>query len=241
MSEPRKIWYKLRGALIVPLYLIAVFYDQGDVCNPWLILPLGTALFGAGWFLRIYAQMHLHYRLKAHKTLTTTGPYVHVRNPIYIGNTLILVGINVLSGLLWFVPIMILGCAFTYHMTVLYEEGHLIEKYGEPYKAFIASIPRWMPRFSTPDDIPKQDVREFIVPSIHAELHILWLLVPLIIKELIFRLYLGVNRWYKPLGKLWGLYHNLPLLSIRPYLYGVQINVRTGLDTQYPGFGIPRT
>ncbi|MEA2101787.1 MAG: isoprenylcysteine carboxylmethyltransferase family protein [Thermodesulfobacteriota bacterium] len=152
MSETRKIWYKLRGALIVPLYLIAVFYDQGDVCNPWMILPLGTALFGAGWFLRIYAQMHLHYRLKAHKTLTMTGPYVHVRNPI--GNTLILVGINVLSGLLWFVPIMILGCAFTYHMTVLYEEGHLIEKYGEPYKAFIASIPRWIPRFSTPNRHP---------------------------------------------------------------------------------------
>ncbi|MGI6398332.1 MAG: methyltransferase family protein [Desulfomonilia bacterium] len=89
--------------------------------------------------------MHLHYRLKVHKTLTLTGPYLYVRNPIYIGNTLILAGITVLAGLLWFVPVMVIACGFTYHMTVLYEEGHLTRKYGQGYVEFLERIPRWLP------------------------------------------------------------------------------------------------
>lgn len=184
MSEPGVIWFRLRGALIVPFYLFSIFWDGGDVSDPRLIYPLGAVLFALGLYLRIWSQMHLHYRLKTHKVLTLTGPYVYVRNPIYIGNTFILAGITVLAGLLWFVPIMILGCAFTYHMTVLYEESHLKEKYGQGYLEFMDRIPRWMPSFKNIGDNQGADMKEFLLPSILAELHILLLLVPLILKEM---------------------------------------------------------
>ncbi|MGC9325718.1 MAG: methyltransferase family protein [Desulfomonilia bacterium] len=184
MGEPRKIWYKLRGALIVPFYLFAIFWDRGDVQIPWIIYPLGAVLFALGLFLRVWAQVHLHYRLKEHKKLTLTGPYVYVRNPIYIGNTAILVGITVLAGLLWFVPVMIIACAFTYHMTVLYEEDHLKRKYGQGYVEFLEKIPRWLPRFSGVTAAPSDSLGTYLLQSIRAELHILLLLIPLILKEI---------------------------------------------------------
>ncbi|HOD72176.1 MAG TPA: isoprenylcysteine carboxylmethyltransferase family protein [Deltaproteobacteria bacterium] len=181
MGEPRKIWYRLRGALIVPFYLFVLFYSRGEFTNPMISHPIGAILFGAGLALRIWAQMHLHYRLKTHKILTLTGPYRYVRNPIYIGNTLILVGITVLEGLLWFVPIMLLACAFTYHMTVLYEEGHLTRKYGQGYVDFLNRVPRWLPRRSPVKTVPAARTGPYFWQSMAAELHILLLLIPLIL------------------------------------------------------------
>ncbi|HDP25207.1 MAG TPA: isoprenylcysteine carboxylmethyltransferase family protein [Deltaproteobacteria bacterium] len=184
MGEQGKIWYRLRGALIVPFYLFAIFFEHGDVEIPMLIYPLGIILFAFGLFLRIWAQVHLHYRLKAHKKLTLTGPYVYVRNPIYIGNTFILAGITVLAGLLWFVPVMVLACAFTYHMTVLYEEGHLKRKYGQGYIEFLEKVPRWVPRFDGARTEHSENLRAYILPSIKAELHILLLVIPVVLHEI---------------------------------------------------------
>jgi len=184
MSEPGIIWFRLRGLLIVPFFLFSILWDGGEVNNLSLRYSLGAVLFAIGLYLRIWSQMHLHYRLKTHKVLTLTGPYVHVRNPIYIGNTFILTGITVLAGLLWFVPIMILACAFTYHQTVLYEESHLKEKYGQGYIEFMDRVPRWMPVFKGVEERPGKNMQEFFWPSIFAELHILLLLVPLILKEI---------------------------------------------------------
>ena len=152
MSEPKKIWYRLRGALIVPFYLFALLFNNGEINNPWVIYPLGTVLFMLGLGLRIWAQMHLHYRLKVHKTLTLTGPYLYVRNPIYIGNTLILAGITVSR------PAVVRAChgdrmRFTYHMTVLYEEGTSPGSTGR-----VMSNPRkntpWLPRLRPAQDAP---------------------------------------------------------------------------------------
>lgn len=185
MSEQLKIWYRLRGALIVPCCIFIMFCSFGEVEDMHLIIPIGGALFAFGLFLRIWAQIHLHYRLKEHKKLTLTGPYVYVRNPIYIGNTFILAGITVLSELVWFVPFMIVTCAFTYHMTVLYEESHLAMKYGQGYKDFLRNVPRWIPRFRDTEIEGSGSFRKFILPSILAELHILLLLAMPVSKELL--------------------------------------------------------
>ncbi len=185
MKESYKVWYRLRGALIVPFYLFIVFWSVGEVEQNHIVFPLGGLLFGFGLFIRIWAQVHLHYRLKEHKKLTLTGPYRYVRNPIYIGNTLALAGVTVLSELLWFVPVMLMACAFTYHMTVLYEERHLAVKYGQDYVDFTHRVPRWIPRFPGVKAEANGNFRKYLFPSILAELHILLLTLPPILKELL--------------------------------------------------------
>jgi len=183
MNERNRIWYKLRGILIAPVYLLSIFCTYLET-EHWLVLAFGLVSFLAGFFLRVWSQMHLHYRLKEHKILTSTGPYACVRNPIYIGNTLILTGTTLLSELLWLAPIMIATCMITYSLVVRYEESHLTEKYGTPYLEYLKRVPRWFPSFAREAGSAKRVQWEFLIPSIWAEAHIILLLIPPLLKEL---------------------------------------------------------
>jgi protein-S-isoprenylcysteine O-methyltransferase Ste14 len=60
--------------------------------NDVLLWPLGLVLFLAGWAVRIWAQQHVGCRPKSARALATSGPYAVVRNPLYLGNTLIILG-----------------------------------------------------------------------------------------------------------------------------------------------------
>lgn len=181
----RKQWvYRIRGLLMLPPAIFIVLFSYGEFEKDALVWPIGLAIFAAGMALRIWAQMHLHYRLRVHKKLTITGPYVYVRNPIYIANTLLMLGLTVTSELAWFLPIMLLWCIVLYRYVVRTEEAHLLEKYGEPYGHFIETVPRWIPKIGK-DRSAKPRVAGFFWSSVAAELHCLLWLIPLIGKELI--------------------------------------------------------
>lgn len=180
---PGHIWYKLRGAIFLPPFLVMTFCLLGETETDAVIWPVGLTLFAIGFAIRTWAQIHLGYRLAKHKDLTTTGPYVYVRNPIYIGNTLVILGACVLSELIWFVPVMIVWCIVGYTLVIRYEERHLLEKYGQPYADFLAAVPRWIPKFSR-KTAEKPETRGLFWPSVGAELHNFLYLLPVIAKEL---------------------------------------------------------
>jgi protein-S-isoprenylcysteine O-methyltransferase Ste14 len=183
ISERYRPWYRVRGLLMAPMFLVMVLCFWHECEDHALQFTLGPGLFAAGLALRIWSQMHLHYRLDVRKVLTTTGPYAWVRNPIYIGNTLILMGICVLSELVWFVPGVLLICAAVYSMVVRYEEAHLTRKYGRPYLDYMAAVPRWLPR--APRENEPADVGRFFWPSVGVELYnLFWFAIP-IVKEII--------------------------------------------------------
>ncbi len=185
MKEPYRAIYKIRGILMVPpfLFLLFVFFRETEQDN--IIWPAGLAIFGIGVLLRVWAQTHLHYRLKVRKTLTTTGPYACIRNPIYVGNTVMMLGLTVLSELLWFLPVMFFWCVIVYSLVVRREEAHLLGKYGEPYAEYLRKVPRWMPGVMTDRNRAgrSRQGRSFLWPSIVAELHCFLWLIPLVAKE----------------------------------------------------------
>lgn len=184
MRERYLLIYKLRGILMVPPVAFMVLVCSHETEWDGLVWPLGLALFLGGIAMRIWAQMHLHYRLRVRKKLTTTGPYSVVRNPIYIANTSILLGLTVLSELIWFVPVMLLWSMTVYGLVVRREEAHLLEKYGTLYEEYRRAVPRWVPR--GPRHSPAgADVRRFLAPSVATELHCLLWVLPFIGKELV--------------------------------------------------------
>lgn len=184
MPERYHFAYRFRGVLMAPPYLFmcCVFLKEWEVDA--IIWPLGLMVFGLGVALRIWAQMHLHYRLSVHKQLTTTGPYRWTRNPIYLANATMLLGLTVLSELLWFLLVMLLWCAVVYYFVVRREEAHLLEKYGEPYAQYLARVPRWAPQLP-PRRKGAAGAAGFLLPSIRAEVNCLLLLIPLVGKEVI--------------------------------------------------------
>lgn len=81
------------------------------------------------------------------KELLVSGLYRYVRNPMYIGILLILLGEAFLFcslALLFYSVIMLV----VFHLfVVLYEEPTLAKKFGESYRRYCLEVPRWLPRF----------------------------------------------------------------------------------------------
>jgi protein-S-isoprenylcysteine O-methyltransferase Ste14 len=80
------------------------------------------------------------------KELVVGGLYKIVRNPMYIGILLILLG-----HIFWFQSIWLVlyaVCVFiAFHLfVVFYEEPTLRKKFGDSYKRFSQRVPRWIPR-----------------------------------------------------------------------------------------------
>jgi protein-S-isoprenylcysteine O-methyltransferase Ste14 len=176
--------FKRRGFIMAPPLIFAALCTWNETENDFIIFGLGGSVFFAGLLLRIWSQMHLHYRLKVRKILTTTGPYAYVRNPIYIGNTIMLIGAVIMSELLWLAPFMLIYCVAGYNVVVQFEESHLLDKYGASYGEYLSKVPRWFPDFSGAARTII-NTRRFLGPSLLAEAPSLLLLLPFIIKELL--------------------------------------------------------
>jgi len=175
--------YRFRGVLISPPLIFAVLCFSHETEIDWLVWPLGGLIFLLGLSLRVWAQQHIQRRLKVQRYLATTGPYSFVRNPLYIGNMLMCLGVTVASELLWLVPIVLLWCAVIYSFVVRYEERYLLARYGQAYRSYMLEIPRWFPRTICFRDIGL--INEYFRVSIVSEYHCLLLLLPYLIKEII--------------------------------------------------------
>jgi protein-S-isoprenylcysteine O-methyltransferase Ste14 len=178
-----QIAYRRRGFLVSPPLIVALFCSSLETEMDYFIWPIGIGLAFAGMILRIWAQQHLRYRLKVKKCLTTTGPYSLVRNPIYVGNILMCLGATVTSELLWLVPIALFYWFGIYSIVVRYEERHLLEKYGEPYRRYLAEVPRWLPRAIGFRNF--EILNKYFLSSIAAEIHCPFILLPYVFKELV--------------------------------------------------------
>jgi hypothetical protein len=77
--------------------------------------------------------------------LVTTGPYAYVRNPMYLGHIIFLVGLALAtrSRLAWLIAI---GTAWWFNSRVAGDEVRLQERFGEPYRAYQRRAGRWLPR-----------------------------------------------------------------------------------------------
>jgi len=166
----------------IPLVFALVFsYYEFEV--DMIIWPLGLAIVLMGLALRIWAQQHLHYRMRIHKKLTTTGPYRFMRNPLYLANCLICMGATVVSEQLWMVPLTLFWCLGLYGLVVRYEEVHLLFKYGEAYGRYLREVPRWVPRAVS---LRNLEVRNhYFTKAVWAEVPGLLILIPFVIKEML--------------------------------------------------------
>jgi protein-S-isoprenylcysteine O-methyltransferase Ste14 len=75
--------------------------------------------------------------------LATTGIYAHLRNPMYVGAILILTGLAAALASDW-MAILLLPTALLLHFGVVRrEERYLEAKFGEDYRRYKASVPRY--------------------------------------------------------------------------------------------------
>lgn len=85
------------------------------------------------------------------------GPYAYLRNPLYIGNLLMYVGIGVMSNAMlpWLPVVAGAFFVFQYAMIVSLEEEFLEKEFGAGFLEYKKNVPRFIPRLS-PYESPVQ-------------------------------------------------------------------------------------
>ena len=106
---------------------------------------LGFFAFGQCIWLFATAGRGTPFPLDPPKILIVRGLYQYVRNPMYLGALLIIVGEAALF-IMWRL-IFYAGVIFIcFHLfVVFYEEVNLRRKFGESYLRYCSSVHRWLP------------------------------------------------------------------------------------------------
>lgn len=97
-------------------------------------LIAGAAVALAGEAVRIWAAGHLDKG----REVTTSGPYRFSRHPLYLGSTLIGVGLGYASASVVVAVMVIAYLGITLTAAVRTEEAHLTDKFGGAYPAYRA-------------------------------------------------------------------------------------------------------
>lgn len=82
------------------------------------------------------------------ETLNTTGIYSIVRNPLYLGNFIIMLGQIILLRSVWFTFVYALSFWLYYERIIMAEENFLKKKFGAAYEAYTRLTPAFIPKLS---------------------------------------------------------------------------------------------
>ena len=95
-------------------------------------LAIGTVVAAAGEAVRVWAGGHL----EKGREVTTTGPYAFTRHPLYLGSSLIGIGLALASANIVAAVLVLAYLGITLTAAIRTEEAHLTAKFGAAYPAY---------------------------------------------------------------------------------------------------------
>jgi protein-S-isoprenylcysteine O-methyltransferase Ste14 len=122
------------GFVLAGLFLLFACPSRGTVF-------LGFWVAAAGEAIRTWASG----TIVKNRVLATEGPYRLVRNPLYVGNFLIGLGVGVMGGRPWILVLFLAAFIPVYGALVRKEEKHLLELYGNEFLEYCREVPRFIP------------------------------------------------------------------------------------------------
>jgi protein-S-isoprenylcysteine O-methyltransferase Ste14 len=104
---------------------------------------------GAGALARTWASAYLHssvvYAAEVRTpSLVADGPYRFVRNPLYFGNVLMVIGFGSMMSRVGAVLALVAMLVFCYRL-IFREEADLLATQGESFAAYLRAVPRLFP------------------------------------------------------------------------------------------------
>jgi protein-S-isoprenylcysteine O-methyltransferase Ste14 len=142
---------------LTPLLLLAValplLWQSRGRSNPlWALAGLLFCLWGQTLRCWVLGQVRDGTSGQNEALIATalnqTGPYAHTRNPLYLGNLGITLGLALVAHDPWVLALALLGFGLQYRAIIAVEEAFLTERFGAVYLEFTARVPRFWPRLS---------------------------------------------------------------------------------------------
>ncbi|MVA97951.1 isoprenylcysteine carboxylmethyltransferase family protein [Nitratireductor sp. CAU 1489] len=145
---PPIIYLAAIGASLVLAWLLPL---------PWIGPPLSDILFAVGAVALVgvvlidVSAMRTLARAKTtimpHRGsdhLVTSGPFAFTRNPIYLANTLLMIGVGLMAGIVWFLGLAVIAAFLTQKLAIEREERHLTARFGKKYRDYAKKVRRWV-------------------------------------------------------------------------------------------------
>ncbi len=149
------------GVIALPPLIFLAFLAAATVLEAVVPLPVlaalalarylaGAALAACGFvMIGIGTRRFLAAGTNIPPTLPTTalvveGIYGRTRNPLYLGTTLVYLGLSVAAGSLWAIVLAVPLLWVINVGVVAREERYLERKFGDAYRAYKARVRRWV-------------------------------------------------------------------------------------------------
>ncbi len=149
MSAIASKFFKYRSYTPIPFLLLMFFFEDANV---WSLI-IGFIIALTGELIRFWGVSWAGSETRTTGSvggtfLIVSGPFGYVRNPLYVGNILLYLGLGIMSFAI-FPYLQIVAIIFffvQYHFIVKEEEGFLANAYGKDYEAYIKNVPRFFPK-----------------------------------------------------------------------------------------------
>ena len=150
----RQMLFRYRSYTPIPFLVLMVFFASPTAAS----LGTGLVLVALGEFLRLWGVAIAGSETRTTGAvggtyLITRGPFAYVRNPLYVGNMLLYVGVGVMSNALfpWLTLVAFAYFFFQYSRIVSLEEEYLRTTFGEDFARYCARVPRFFPALAAFD------------------------------------------------------------------------------------------
>ena len=138
----------LIGDRFEPTYAVLArsFGEAGVHAGAWI----AAALCFIGFFIRWWGSSYLTSGVVWSGDVVTgdvevTGPFRYVRNPLYLGNLFIALGIGLAGPPAVTVLVVVFNIVFIFRLIAV-EERYLAQAHGASYRAYQQEVPRLLPR-----------------------------------------------------------------------------------------------
>ncbi len=141
--------FKYRSYTPIPFLLLMLIFQESTP----LTLVIGFAVALIGELIRFWGVSWAGSETRTTggvggTFLIISGPFAYVRNPLYVGNILLYLGLGIMSFAL-FPYLQIVAIIFffiQYYFIVSEEEKYLREKFKDDYKDYCKNVPAFLPR-----------------------------------------------------------------------------------------------
>ena len=146
--------FHYRNGLFPLVYLLLFFKSSPVVEDYRLAAAAGFAVAFLGQLLRA-VTIGLEYIIRGGRKrqvyaekLVQGGIFAHCRNPLYVGNFLILLGVGIASNSVLFLSLGVPFFFFAYWAIIAAEENYLRNKFGQEFADYCTRVNRLLPNFS---------------------------------------------------------------------------------------------
>ncbi len=143
-----RVWFQWRGFSPVPFFILFLILpaEFTPTALTSLCFTLGILIAETGRIWAVgYAGSATRTRQESVPELVAAGPFLHVRNPLYISNILLYTCAGGLFGFTTLSIAIFFWSCIQYHFIVRYEEEILTRQFGESYQKYLGQVPRWLP------------------------------------------------------------------------------------------------